>query len=187
MPTIHHRAGCKMVGTLRFAHPTRSAGWVERSETHRPCRPPDDGFRCALPILRITDPLPQHRDEEPIRACPARRHQPPSADFSAAFSKSSALSQSTLAVSSGGRSRTLHGAPEAADLPAVFARQHRAGDIGDAPAGLTRVAARSSTSAWSFNALPARRGASAIWRRGCGARCRCRCRARRSARDRLTP
>ena len=70
---------------------------------------------------------------------------------------------------------------EGPDLRAVFRRQHRAGDVGDPPARLDQrqprdPAPRPGPSAGS----PARPGASAIWRRGCGARCRCRCRARRS-------
>jgi hypothetical protein len=40
-------------GRLLFAAHRFLAEWVERSETHQIFAPKDDGFRYALPILRI--------------------------------------------------------------------------------------------------------------------------------------
>ena len=85
-----------------------------------------------------------------------------------------------------GRSRLEAGPArqEGCDRAVVLRRQHRAGDVGDAPARLHEAAARSSTAACSLRA--GRRGcraARAIWRPGCAARCRCPCRAHRRAPD----
>ena len=75
-----------------------------------------------------------------------------------------------------------------AHLRAVFLVQHRAGDVGDAAAGLEQAARRGRAPRPAPSAAaPARPAACAIWRPGCAARRRCRCRARRSAPGRMRP
>ena len=77
---------------------------------------------------------------------------------------------------------------EAAHLRAVLLVEHRAGDVGDAAAGLEqRHGAVEHLGLLLDAAARARPAACAIWRPGCAARHRCRCRARRSAPDRMRP
>ena len=80
-------------------------GWAKRSVPHHSRHRSRDRWwaRFALPTLRLRDHAFFSTDTK-NPSVPVRRGviSQPSADFSAAFSKSSALSQSTLAVSFGG-------------------------------------------------------------------------------------
>ena len=136
---------------------------------------------------RLRGMLLQHAHEKPVRAGPARRHQQALRRI-AAWRRRNPRPCPTARVMV--CCRRHHGefrmaGDKAADLLAVFRRQHRAGDVGDPAARLDQRGGAVEHRRPGPSAAPrARPGASAIWRRDCGARCRFRCRARRSAPDR---